>query len=129
MRRRSQPTYRSPLYRLTAFGITNPWNHWALVRGGMDAWCPRCRGRGVLVASFCRDREVEGGKCSKDEGCARCRRECFVCHGVMLTPSDKVRNEDFGDVESLRIAERYIDIPWVPLDQRPQPRMSMLGMR
>lgn len=122
-----QPRYRSPLYRLTAFGITNEWNLWSLARGGMDAWCPYCRGAGVLIASACRDREVEGDKCTKDEGCARCRRTCPICHGAMLTPSDKVRLEDFGDGQSQRIATKFLHVDWAK--QPEQPRMSMRGMR
>lgn len=101
----SQPG-RSPLYRLRAFGITNPWVVYALQRGALDEWCPRCRGEGAIITHPCGNREspIATVRCDRTVGCPHCLRRCPSCLGSRLRAADGVRAEDFGDQESYRAA-------------------------
>jgi hypothetical protein len=90
---------RSTLYQMEAFGLRNEWVVWKMQRSGLDGWCVRCKGRGITIASPCPYRD--SGKCTREDGCAYCRRRCPLCKGARVEASDVVRTEDFGDRESL----------------------------
>ena len=111
------------LARLEAFGLSNPLVAWSIAHGGFDDLCTYCRGAGLVIDSPCEEREAgpapvgsdfapsdEGAKqeprCTRETGCALCRRECPICRGSGLPKAEPVLAEDFGDDESRAMAER-----------------------
>lgn len=111
-----------PLYLMTAFGLRNPWVLWSLTRGALDEWCTACGGRGVVARRPCRCTESTGCivtavVCRLDAPCQCCREICRECHGLRLGAGDDLLPEDFGDIESRRIAERLF--PGLDIDDDP----------
>jgi len=112
-----------PMYALEKFGLQNPWILWRLQRGEMDQLCPRCRGKGVVIASPCVRRELVMGEfttCKPATGCDDCRSTCPECRGSRLLPPEPLHAEDFGDEVSRETARRLLG----GLDVSDQPRID-----
>lgn len=113
---------RSALYRIEAYGLLNEWNLWGLANGDLTDLCRGCDGRGFTVGRPCRcavDMEPErrarmrgwlcAEQCTREDGCPHCRRRCAVCYGRGMA-AEPVHREDFGDEESLSIAQRLFHV-------------------
>lgn len=101
----------SPLYRLEAFGLQNPWVLWELQQGALGEWCTGCKGAGIIIDSPCQYREppvppMAYDQCDRAVGCEHCRRGCPFCHGRRLSAAPPVLAEDFGDREDYEQARR-----------------------
>lgn len=100
---RKQPTHRTALYRLDAYGLRNPMTVWAILHGHLDDTCPRCQGRGFWADRMCAYRE-NSERCSRRNPCDSCRHVCADCRGKGVL-AEPVRREDFGDVDDLAFAQ------------------------
>lgn len=100
-----------PMYAIEKFGLGSAWLVWQLARGGLDQFCTRCRGEGVVIRSPCVQREPRqfGERhCSLATGCPECRSTCPECRGSRLLPPEPLHAEDFGDKVSLDLAKRLV---------------------
>ncbi len=109
---------RSGLYVLEAYGLANELVRWRIARGDLGDLCRGCAGAGVIITSPCQFRETMQGefgpRCSRETGCAECRRPCPTCGGHGM-PKAPVHAEDFGDDASREVAMRAF--PGLDVDQ------------
>lgn len=104
----------NPLLFLNRYTLANPVVVWALERGLLDEWCPKCGGRGFTADRPCGCMERGCTRfddatsrlvvdtdhvCTNADPCRHCRREC-----PRLRPERAAMANDVGDAESLSVA-------------------------